>query len=41
MAGGKGLISGFMFQFDTETHGMISHVDHPFPFSGIVLISNL
>jgi hypothetical protein len=26
LAAGKGLVSGFTFNFDTETHGIISHV---------------
>lgn len=29
LAAGKGLVSGFTFNFDTETHGIISHVDRP------------
>ncbi len=33
MAAGRGLVSGFTFNFDTETHGTISHVDHIFHFS--------
>lgn|SRR6266404_7300891 len=27
LAGGQGLVSGFTFNFDTETHGIINHVD--------------
>jgi hypothetical protein len=40
MAGGKGLLSGFTFQFDTGAHGMISHVHRHVPFASIVLTSD-
>jgi hypothetical protein len=32
MAAGRGLVSGFTFNFDTETHGTISHVGRVFHF---------
>ncbi len=32
MAAGRGLVSGFTFNFDTETHGTISHVNLVFHF---------
>lgn len=28
MSAGRGLVSGFTFKFDTETYGIISHVNH-------------
>jgi hypothetical protein len=37
MATGKGLVSGFTFNFDTETHGTISHVNRFVQISGSVL----
>jgi hypothetical protein len=43
LAAGKGLVSGFTFNFDTETHGIISHVDrplHPLSIYWQPLISN-